>query len=673
MNSDSSTSKSGRDKTVFLAFVSAIALTELTIMLLIRLLSLDAYGNWLPAIFDAASVSLVAVITFSYFVGRYQGLSGFGLLSYGIQLKVGAIVFGVEILVMSILPLLSLGHSQWYGALLDTVVLAAVGGSIIYWKLFLPNIRHKVISVVGAPVSLFWGALYTYLTLMSFVSIIFFSIYEQQQQQFWEELGWEESVKLGTLEHELLIEQRQAALDISLLARQTNLKAYRAGELSLEKQLNVDYSSFLDVMDSYDQLRFIDSQGVEKIRADRHQGLPRSVPAEQLQSKQHRSYFNKAMQLSQGEIYISELDLNMEYGEVSTPYRPVLRLATPFFNDRGDKDGLVIINLAAQQMLSHLVKPVQPLQGQLALLQEDGFWLYGVEEQRRWGNLFAGRRQHNFVLNQPDVWRQMQPLAQGSTKTDQGLYVYRKVTPLNYPDLTKMLASDTTLQPPHWWLVSFIGADVLSAALSQLRSILLGLWLFFAVISAVVTALFSRTFKQRIDADIKLQRLAHFDFLTQVANRALFAELLNQELYRSQRSGTASALLYMDLDDFKPINDELGHDAGDDALKEVARRLNQQVRPYDTVARLGGDEFAILMPGPVSAEDAEKMAGRIVELFNAPFLIGCEQRQIGISIGIALLPNGFSNDQQAIDAADGAMYSAKQAGKNRFCRVPSAV
>jgi len=169
-------------------------------------------------------------------------------------------------------------------------------------------------------------------------------------------------------------------------------------------------------------------------------------------------------------------------------------------------------------------------------------------------------------------------------------------------------------------------------------------------------------------AEERIQRVAHHDSLTGLPNRLLFNDRLNQAISLAKRGSRQFALLYLDLDKFKPVNDTLGHTAGDELLQGVAARIRHQVRESDTVARVGGDEFTVILPDIARREDAETVAKKIIGALAAPFQLGSQKQSvdIGASIGIALYPADARDADALVRAADAAMYSAKQAG-NSFC------
>lgn len=165
-------------------------------------------------------------------------------------------------------------------------------------------------------------------------------------------------------------------------------------------------------------------------------------------------------------------------------------------------------------------------------------------------------------------------------------------------------------------------------------------------------------------------QLASHDYLTDIPNRMLFHELARSELSRAKRSRNLYALLFLDLNKFKSINDTLGHAVGDLLLKAVAQRLRKAVRAYDIVARLGGDEFVIMLSEISSEQRVAEIAAMLVDVISAPYAdLDGNYVEVGTSIGIALFPRDGQNVEALLTRADSAMYSAKAngAGNYRFC------
>ncbi len=187
-----------------------------------------------------------------------------------------------------------------------------------------------------------------------------------------------------------------------------------------------------------------------------------------------------------------------------------------------------------------------------------------------------------------------------------------------------------------------------------------------------LTTAFNKLLAKLVSSQAKLERMAHHDPLTGLPNRSLLADRMKQALARAQRNGGQIGLLFLDLDDFKPINDTLGHEAGDEALQEIARRLQAVVRQSDTLARVGGDEFVLLVADldeTQAADGLRNLADKCLEAVAAPLHLNNAECGVGVSIGIALCGGGGRADT-LLEAADKAMYEAKQRG--RGCYVMSS-
>ncbi|MBY0577548.1 MAG: diguanylate cyclase [Burkholderiales bacterium] len=174
-----------------------------------------------------------------------------------------------------------------------------------------------------------------------------------------------------------------------------------------------------------------------------------------------------------------------------------------------------------------------------------------------------------------------------------------------------------------------------------------------------------RDITERKAAEQKIVHLAHHDYLTGLPNRVLFLDRLEQAIAHARRAGCKVALLFLDLDGFKRVNDELGHDVGDMLLQEVARRLADIVRASDTVARVGGDEFTLILGNVAAQEFASQVAGKIIDALSEPFDMEGRQCQVGGSIGVSIFPDDSEDPGTLLKQSDEAMYLAKQRGKNR--------
>jgi diguanylate cyclase (GGDEF)-like protein/PAS domain S-box-containing protein len=167
-------------------------------------------------------------------------------------------------------------------------------------------------------------------------------------------------------------------------------------------------------------------------------------------------------------------------------------------------------------------------------------------------------------------------------------------------------------------------------------------------------------------AEVRIQYLAYHDSLTELPNRSSFSLILNHGIARARRESKKLAVLFIDLDRFKTINDTLGHEAGDALLREVGTRLRRCLRTSDTVARLGGDEFVVLLEDAATSAQVSKVARKILATLGATLELHSQEIRITASIGISVFPQDGENEQALMKSADIAMYHAKQEGKNNF-------
>lgn len=172
---------------------------------------------------------------------------------------------------------------------------------------------------------------------------------------------------------------------------------------------------------------------------------------------------------------------------------------------------------------------------------------------------------------------------------------------------------------------------------------------------------------KRWQKDEQIRYLAFHDALTDLPNRSLFMERLNQLIAANAHKPTSFALLFLDLDGFKAINDNLGHDIGDEVLRIVAQKLHAEIRASDTVARIGGDEFIVLLSSPIDTEGTTHITQRIIQKINQPMEFRGLLVDVGVSVGIVEFPDDGHLPVQLMKRADEAMYQAKAAGRNQYC------
>lgn len=227
----------------------------------------------------------------------------------------------------------------------------------------------------------------------------------------------------------------------------------------------------------------------------------------------------------------------------------------------------------------------------------------------------------------------------------------------------KVLAAWRYVPIVGWGMVAKIDESEAFKALDIMRNSILSTVLIIFVIGLILSLRMTKHMITPVDA---LEMEAHMDALTGLPNRKMLMHFLEQSLDEARLKEAIVAIMFLDLDGFKGVNDCHGHDMGDQLLKNVALRLGNAVRQSDTVARLGGDEFIILLPGAQDTKNIEKIARTIIQTLNQPFIIDEQTISVGVSIGISVFPDNALEAVTMIKRADKAMYEAKNGGKNNY-------
>jgi len=488
------------------------------------------------------------------------------------------------------------------------------------------------------------------------------------------------------------------------------LAAVQGSNPAQEDQLATLFESILRANPSYFQIRLISASdnGLERVRVDRAGDRVLRVRGDDLQEKAHFSYVSGTLRLAPGTTYLSRIVINHERGAHAGLDQPSVILATPVADDMGRAVGAVVINVDLNGVFATLANDL-PRDYQLFLANRNGDYLIHPDPTQTFG-FDKGRR----VLIQ-DEFPATRDLVSGAanqllTEVQDGRYGDAPVVAAFISNKVRVTADEDRLtlglaQPLAAVLAQ---ADRLGSVVLQMVAGLCLICLLLAVlvaravthpINSMSTAVQRFTFghqvaalpverqdeigvlarsfshmqeeiRQQLDAlqtsREELEHLARHDVLTGLPNRRAFQERLEHTLVRAQRRGERFALLFIDVDNFKSINDYWGHEGGDAALKIVALRLSTATRKADAVARMGGDEFVVLLENPTHREDIVVIAEKLLESVRSPILYEGQEMQVGFSIGISQYPDDGNTSAQLLSRADHAMYETKAAGRNGF-------
>lgn len=472
-------------------------------------------------------------------------------------------------------------------------------------------------------------------------------------------------------------------------------------------QLATTFANMLVLNPEYFQIRLITAanHGKELVRVDRNQFSPLRISDEKLQEKGHNPYVFETLKLKEGEIYLSDIVLNHELGAHQGQEQPTLRIATPVIDKQGTTFGIIVINLDLNGLFN-LLKTDLPDRVNVYLTNDQGDYLIHPDKRLTFG-FDKGRRQQlqaQFPETTPLFTATQSSLVMrlATPDTDEQSVVALHRLPFGEIDRQRFLVLGLS-KPLN---------DILSAS-NALGNTVLTIVMAFSLIAVLVAMLVSRVATRSINQMVEavrrfgiehamgplpvtrqdeigllartmqtmqnelsdhlkslyenrshLDHLARHDTLTGLPNRLMFFDRLEQAISQAERGSGQLAVLFVDLDRFKQINDSLGHNVGDDVLKAAAQIFRSLVRKTDTVGRLGGDEFVVLFTDIDDERQVSAIAEKIILKFQQPITVGANDLYVHASIGIALYPRDGSNAAELVRHADVAMYQAKHNGRN---------
>lgn len=469
------------------------------------------------------------------------------------------------------------------------------------------------------------------------------------------------------------------------------------------------FEAMLKIHPEYFQIRLIraDQHGLEVVRVDRDgAGLTR-VEGLDLQEKAHYPYVFKALRLKRGQVYLSDITINHELGAHAGLLKPTLRVAAPVFTDMPRATAVVVINIDLNRMFAKL-KADLPASYQVYLTNQWGDYLvhpdasqtFGFDQGRRVlvqeafepvATLISGTSSHVVTKVQLSDWSPGGEVAAFLRLPLGGVGEDRFVVLGLSQPIAEVVRESTRVAWNTVQVILVLGciAVLLAVLVSRavtgpLRAMASAVTLFSRehVVSQLPSArddelgqlarslndmqtTILANMEEINESRRTLRHLAQHDALTGLPNRTLCDDRVQQALSQAKRDRGRLALIFVDLDDFKSINDTYGHHAGDLLLCSAARRMEGCVRNADTVGRLGGDEFMVLLATIDLEQDATLVASKIRDALSLPFDLDGSRLSITCSIGVAIYPEHGADAITLSKSADAAMYLAKEGGGNR--------
>ena len=594
--------------------------------------------------------------------------------------------------------------------------------------------------------------------------------------------------QVTALRAEILTLLNSAKSDVIILEQSQEIKSF-LHKPTLINEAIVQYRlrNFMLSKGIYDQLRLLDHNGHEIVRVNRKGEDAVAVLKSDLQDKSDRYYFRSVKDLAMGEVFVSRLDLNVENGQIETPWKPMIRIATPFSDRFGHKSGVLVANLNATALLNEFEVLFNGDSSALRMMNDEGYWVFHPDASKSFG--FMTGIENSMIENDLEAWNAMSSNQRGMVDSVTGHYVYDTISLADEASMRFALDEDID----RWWKV--IAFKPYQSVMSDIFEHF-GWMVFFVPVFLLISGVLSWTWAKtsfmhqqaresekrlvnvieqsselvlitdakaqieyvnpafervsgysrdeligenprivrsgkqdhafyvrmwetlKIGQDFtgvfinkrkdgsfyyehkqitpvlnkagkiiqflslgkdvteqkKLESLAEQmrefafkDALTGVHNRASMVDLMMKAMLRTKRDETLMLIAFIDIDNFKTINDKHGHEMGDRCIKHVADMLILSTRETDTVFRLGGDEFVIMLEGFSHVDEMHTVLRKILEGMVATPEMHRRGISLRISIGAMIFPFGDVHEVDGmISEADSAMYQSKLSGGHTY-------
>lgn len=390
-----------------------------------------------------------------------------------VVLKIGLVIFTTEVVTMLFLSSF-FDYSQRLGNILDALMVSGISMPIIYLWIIKPlysnseefleyNTISKLQQIMKRFMILFLPSL-----LIFVIAVI--TTHRLTLNAKLQNVRDTETLNISKQKDIITNNLTSILSDLTFLANQQDLTRIKDSiSLTGRRFLGIDFRVFLESKRVYDQIRYINLDGKEVVRANYNNGAPYIVSADQLQFKKHRNYFKETVAWHRNEIFISPFDLNIEFGKIEIPLKPVIRFGTPVVNSEGDNRGVVVLSFLGNTLIDELMASSSQRHAEFTLLNSEGYWLIGPNPSDEWTFMYDQRSHHNFPSIYPLAWDEISISEAGHFINDEGMFTYHTFHPDELLDLSGITPANSTegflahikSEARSWKLVSFISPEIL--------------------------------------------------------------------------------------------------------------------------------------------------------------------------------------------------------------------
>lgn len=483
--------------------------------------------------------------------------------------------------------------------------------------------------------------------------LILGSIYIALYSQLHEKREQEQYRELTEMHQKVIEEVNSVGADLAYFAQSDLAQATLSQKDAIAQSFLTSLMLNIGALQQrYDQLRLFDPMGNELIRLNQQPDQTMAlVPESELQNKAGRYYFQESKELPTSQLYISRFDLNVEQGQVERPLKPMIRFGTAIRNEEGQLIGVGMLNYNGLRIHSILDTLNRHKDDQVFLINQQGYLLKSPYPDSEWGFMLPERAEQQFQAFHPKIWQQIQRIKSGDTISSKGEFYFKtfKLAPT---------APFQNVQGEELTLIMHVPYSVIHQGTVVL---LQGLVIAFLILAPVLGLLGWKLGHYQVGQAWLFQQLefeARHDSLTGLFNRKAIMEFLQQNLLLTRRREAPLSVGFIDVNDLKLMNDQHGHEMGDELIRGVAQAINEVIRGSDAAARIGGDEFLIVFID-CDSQGAQSIMARIERMFTSMGLLHTGLPW-SMSYGCATLEGELDTLEKLIERADNQMYQHKQ-------------
>lgn len=506
---------------------------------------------------------------------------------------------------------------------------------------------HKVLTT-----PMYRGFLYVLITLVVVGSLGMF-LYQLNLNRIQENNDYEQFNEIDIVINEIQSQLRFSGTPLMLATGNKSIaKVIEGSDVENKDFVGDVLLSMISNMDNIDQIRILDLEGNELIRVDQdNSGNFMKIPDDELQNKGERYYFKETIEITDDSIYVSPLDLNMEYGEIELPIKPMIRIGKPIFTSDGEMIGAMVINVRGQNLLDILDDFKMHANDEVLLVNTDGYYLAGGNELD-FSFMYESEQDKGFYSDYPEVWTRV---VTGENKIvyNKDQFYVKEMNPIKTDELVKKNVS--------WYVIIHMEEADVEEAERIFKDAIKYIVAILGPLLIVLSYMLGTTQARNLSFRDELLKSSTYDTLTGIYNRRFIMKVLHQSVVDAKNENKPLSILYIDVNNLKHVNDTSGHSMGDKMIVAAGTSIKESVRGTDIVARIGGDEFLVVLPNCVE----ENVNGIIVKIAVAFLEKGMEyvNEPWEMSYGCAVLRED-ETEAQLIQRADHYMYENKRNKKD---------